>query len=212
MISREKTTVAVLRQKLGLSVEEFGQLIGKSLSTVTKLEVGLLKLSVETAIKISNETGVDVEWLMAGEPKEDPLSTDEESNRKEPYSKELFEQIQAFKKSGTRIGFGNKPARRFITAVNVTSDWFSVYNAAVEADATEGDGVKAQHIAYLMGEFLAGLVERFGKDDEAFLRLNAGARIIDADGRDWVFEQRELMGEPQDGITLVNHAKRPTKR
>src|ERR1700722_7063259 len=135
MISRQKTTVAVLRQLLGLSVEEFGQLIGKSISTVTKLEVGLLKLSVETAVKISHETGVDVEWLMAEDPKEDPYSTDDESNRKEPYSKELFERIQAVKKSGKRIGFGNSPARRFITAVDITSDWLSVYNAAVESEA-----------------------------------------------------------------------------
>jgi transcriptional regulator with XRE-family HTH domain len=208
MISREKTTVAVLRKVLGLSVEEFGQLIGKSLSTVTKLEVGLLKLSVETAIKISNETGVDLQWLMASEPKEDAYSTDPVTESKEPYTKELFERIQAVKKTGRRIRIGKKPAQRFITAVAIASDWLSVYNAAAESDAApEGEGGKAQHIAYLMGEFLAGLVERFGKDDEAFLRVNAKARIIDADGKDWVFEQRELGGEPQNGIALVNHAK-----
>src|ERR1700733_7798809 len=108
---REKTTVAVLRQKIGLSVEEFGQLIGKSISTVTKLENGLLKLSVETAMKISNETGVEVKWLMAGKPKEDPNWIEEGWNRKEPYNKELFEKIQAHKKTGRRIGFG-KPAGR----------------------------------------------------------------------------------------------------
>src|SRR5580700_991782 len=121
MISRQKTTVAALRQKLGLSVEEFGQLIGKSISTVTKLENGLLKLSVETAIKISNETGVDLQWLMAGDPKEDAYSTDEVWDRKEPYTKELFERIQAVKKTGKRIRIGNRPARRFITAVTIAS-------------------------------------------------------------------------------------------
>jgi hypothetical protein len=45
MISRLKTPVAVLRQMLSLSVEDFGKLIGKSLSTVTKLDNGALPLS-----------------------------------------------------------------------------------------------------------------------------------------------------------------------
>ena len=205
MISQQKTTVAVLRLMLGLSVQEFGQLIGKSISTVTKLENGLLKLSVETAIKISHETGVDVEWLMAEDPKEDPYWTDEGRNRKEPYSKELFEKIQAHKKTGRRIRLG-KPASRLPHAIGKVVDWLSVYGAAAEAGSE-----KAELVDYLIGEFIDGLVERFGKDDEAFLRLNADARIIDADGREWVFEQRELGGEPQDGIALVNHAKRKLK-
>jgi transcriptional regulator with XRE-family HTH domain len=211
MKSREKTTVAVLRQKLGLSVEEFGQLIGKSISTVTKLETGLLKLSVETAIKISNETGVEVKWLMAKDPTEDPYTTAGRSNRKEPYDKELFEKIQAHKKPGRK--FGGKPSGRLTSAIAIAGDWLSIYNAAAEVDATaEGESDRAEHVAYLMGEFLDGLVERFGKNDEAFLRLNAGARIIDADGKDWVFEQNEMGGEPQDGISLVNRPKRPTKK
>jgi transcriptional regulator with XRE-family HTH domain len=208
MISKQKTTVAVLRQTLGLSVEEFGQLIGKSISTVTKLENGLLKLSIETATKISNETGVDVEWLTAKDPKEDPYWTDPTWDRKEPYNKELFEKIQAHKKTGKRIRIGKKPARRLTTAIAIATDWLSLYNAAAESDAAnEGESDKAEHVAYLVREFFDGLVERFGKNDEAFLRLNAGARIIDADGKEWVFEQRELGGEPQDGIALVNHAK-----
>lgn len=212
MISRQKTTVAVLRQLLGLSVEEFGQLIGKSVSTVTKLENGLLKLSAETAIKISHETGVDVEWLMAEDPKEDPYWTDPAWDRKEPYNKELFEKIQAHKKTGRRIRIGRKPARRLTSAIAIAVDWLSVYNAAAESDAAnEGEGDKAERVAYLVREFFDGLVKRFGKDDKAFLRLNAGAQIIDADGKEWVFEQRELGGEAQDGIALVHHAKRPTK-
>jgi hypothetical protein len=159
-----------------------------------------------------NETGVDLQWLMAGDPKEDPYSTDPAWDCKEPYSKELFEKIQAHKKSGRKIRIGNRPARRLTSAIAITIDWLSVYSAAAEADAaTEGESDKAEHVAYLMGEFIADLVKRFGKNDEAFLRLNAGARIIDADGKEWAFEQRELGGEPQDGIALVNRPKRPAK-
>ena len=72
MISGLKTPVAVLRQMLGLSVEDFGKLIGKSLSTVTKLDNGALPLSEETAHTVSLETGVSMHWLLEGNPAEDP--------------------------------------------------------------------------------------------------------------------------------------------
>jgi transcriptional regulator with XRE-family HTH domain len=190
MISREKTTVAALRQKLGLSVEEFGQLIGKSISTVTKLENGLLKLSVETATKISNETGVDLHWLMADDPSKAPYWIDQGLNRKEPYNKELFEKIQAHKKTGRMIRIGRR-SRRLANAIAIAGDWLSVYNAAAEAG-------RAELAAYLMRQFLDGLVERLGKDDEAFLRLNAGARIFDADKVESIFTR----AEDGHGVTL----------
>ena len=185
MISRQKTTVAVLRQVLGLSVEEFAKLIVKSVSTVTKLENGLLKLSEETAFKISEETGVEFQWLLAGDPKKDPYWIDEGLNRKEPYNKELFEKIQAHKKTGRMIRIGRR-SRRLANAIAIAGDWFSVYNAAAEAG-------RAELAAYLMRQFLDGLVERLGKDDEAFLRLNAGARIFDADKVESIFTRAEAV-------------------
>jgi transcriptional regulator with XRE-family HTH domain len=183
MISRQTTTVAVLRQVLGLSVEEFGQIIGKSISTVTKLENGLLKLSEETGFQISQETGVDLHWLLLGNPKKAPYWLDEGSNRLEPYTKELFEKIQMHKKAGRILRVGRK-SRRLTNAAAIAGDWFSVYNAAADAG-------KAELAAYLMRQFLDGLVKRLGKDDEAFLRLNAGARIIDADKVESIFTRAE---------------------
>jgi transcriptional regulator with XRE-family HTH domain len=59
----------VLRQILGLTVEEFAKLIGKSLTTVNSLETGRLKLSEETAFRISQETGVEMHWLLKGKSK-----------------------------------------------------------------------------------------------------------------------------------------------
>jgi transcriptional regulator with XRE-family HTH domain len=191
MISRQTTTVAVLRQVLGLSVEEFGQIIGKSISTVTKLENGLLKLSEETGFQIYQETGVEFEWLMAGDPTKKPYSIDEGWNRKEPYTKELFEKIQAHKKTGGKRYRIGRRARRLTSAIALTGDWLSVYNAAAEAG-------RAELASYLMRQFLDGLVKRLGKDDEAFLRLNAGARIIDADKVESIFTG----AEDGHGVTL----------
>src|ERR1700731_675257 len=96
MRSLQKTSVAVLRQMVGLSAEEFGQLVGKSISTMTKLDNGQLPLSEETAQLISIETGVDMRWLLSGNPEEEPYFTDVE-NGKQPYSKEVFERVQAAK-------------------------------------------------------------------------------------------------------------------
>jgi transcriptional regulator with XRE-family HTH domain len=57
--------VAVLRLATGLSAEEFGQLIGKSLSTVKSLESGKLALSELTAAIIANKTDIAMRWLLA---------------------------------------------------------------------------------------------------------------------------------------------------
>ena len=105
MISRQKTTVAVLRQLLELSVKDFGSLIGKSVSTITKLENGMLKLSEETASLISQETGVSLYWLMDGNPRRKPylsfnkrpipnFGAHSPTAFKFPYEKEYFERIQ----------------------------------------------------------------------------------------------------------------------
>lgn len=48
MKSKGKTSVAVLRQKLSLSVDELAKLIGKSPHTIVSLESGRLKLSEKT--------------------------------------------------------------------------------------------------------------------------------------------------------------------
>src|SRR5215467_11873873 len=98
MRSKRKTTVAVLRQVLGLSVEEFAKLIGKSATTINSLETGRLKLAEETAFKIQEETGVEMEWLLKAAPKEKPyVLSFEDHQRRKPYTKDLFEQTQSLK-------------------------------------------------------------------------------------------------------------------
>jgi transcriptional regulator with XRE-family HTH domain len=203
MQSKKKTSVAVLRTELGLTVEEFAKLIEKSVSTVTSLETGRLELSDETALKISDETGVAMEWLMGGNPKEKPYTTDEVDDSRHPYTKDLFEQIQAYKKKG--ITYPRKPERRLIGAIAVVLDWISVHNLAHEAGRSE-------LAVYLMRQFLDGLAERLGKDDAAMMQINEGARIIDASGSEWIFSQsNEEAG--MKGITLekVASGKRSKK-
>jgi transcriptional regulator with XRE-family HTH domain len=180
MISKKKTTISVLRLQLGLTVEEFAFLIGKSVSAITSLETGRLRLSEETASEISRQTGVSMAWLLTSSAKEKPYSIDEGDGSKRPYTKELFETIQAHKKFGDRYTQTGKPERRLVGSITVISDWISVYTAAVETR-------KAELAVYLMQQFLGELVERLGKDDDGMMRINQKARIITADGREWAF-------------------------
>lgn len=83
MRSGRRTTVAVLRLATGLSAEEFGQLIGKSLSTVKSIEAGKLALSMRTAASIAQKTGISLKWLLDGDvdapmtdPNEEPWTVD----------------------------------------------------------------------------------------------------------------------------------------
>jgi transcriptional regulator with XRE-family HTH domain len=68
MRSLRRTTTAVVRSELGMSLQEFADLIGKSPSTVESLEGGRLRLSETTALVISKKTGVSIQWLLAGDP------------------------------------------------------------------------------------------------------------------------------------------------
>jgi transcriptional regulator with XRE-family HTH domain len=203
MQSKKKTPVAVLRTKLGLTVKEFAELIGKSVWSVTSLETGRLNLSEETAIKISDETGVAMKWLLDGKPKEKPYETDPIDGSKHPYTKEIFERIQAHKKKG--ITYSSNPNTRLVRAIAAATPWLSVFNAADEAG-------RSDLAVYLLHQSLDGLVERLGKDDAAMMKINKGARIVDASGSEWIFSQ-DGAGSMK-GITLekVASGKRTPKK
>ena len=173
--------MAVLRLLLGLTVEEFAALIGKSTSAVTSLETGRLALSEETAFKIKKETGVAVTWLLHGNAKEKPYQEIIRGTR-QPYTKEVFEQIQA-RKLNTKP-YISVPKTRIVYALEAVTDWLSVYNKAEES--AEGDLAR-----YLMRKFLDQLIERLGKDDAAFMRVNAKTRIIPPDGSPREFVQMD---------------------
>jgi transcriptional regulator with XRE-family HTH domain len=178
MHSKKKTPLAVLRLELGLTVEEFAQLLKKSVSAITSLETGRLRLSDETAVLISKETGVALGWLLAGSPKEKPYTIDPGDDSRQPYTKELFEKVQAHKATGNR--YPRKPERHLIRAIAVITPWLSAYTKASENG-------NAELAAYLMQRLQDPMVERLNKDDDAFLRLNEGAHIVAPDGTQWGF-------------------------
>jgi hypothetical protein len=170
----------------------------KSVSTVTSLETGRLKLSEETAYDIYRQSGVAMKWLLDSNPKEKPYTIDEVDGSKLPYTKELFERIQAHLKRG--ITYTTNPARILPRALSIVGDWISVYTAA--------DNAGNHELAYyLMRNFLDQLVERLGKDDKATAQLNEKARLYDADGSEW----RLVHEGDQISFSKVEKQGRPKK-
>jgi transcriptional regulator with XRE-family HTH domain len=178
MISLRKTPVAVLRQEIGQSVEQFAALIGKSVSAVTKLENGQLKLSAETAFKIAEETGIAVEWLLNGDATEKPYILDEVDGHKRWWGRKTFELVQVHNQSGVQIAHKKSPAP--VRAFMVVADFVSIRAAAEKAG-------KEELADYLMRQFLSELAERFGRDDKESLRCTKKARLIAQDGSSWAF-------------------------
>jgi transcriptional regulator with XRE-family HTH domain len=90
--STRKTTIAVLREILGIKDFEMAEILKRTVHTIHSLESGRLKLSPELATKMFHETGISLDWLLDEEPNAPPIS-----GRGEPYTKEIFEKAQAEK-------------------------------------------------------------------------------------------------------------------
>jgi hypothetical protein len=93
MKSTLKTTAAVLRDIIGISVGEWEKIIGRTEHTIHALESGRLTLSPSLAAKMNYETGISMKWLLDGKPKAPPVSA---GGRK--YTKAIFDEAQARQK------------------------------------------------------------------------------------------------------------------
>ncbi len=85
-----KHPLGVLRRIIGKTQQEFARLLGDySHHTIEAIERGALQLSEGLAQQISEKTGINLGWLLRGDPKAPPLDTHER-----PYTKETFERIR----------------------------------------------------------------------------------------------------------------------
>jgi transcriptional regulator with XRE-family HTH domain len=166
--SSKQTTVAVIRSELGLSIEEFGKLIGKAPSTIKALEAkNRLTLSEETAAAISEATGVSLAWLLEGNPRK-RMSTVEG----EPYTREVYEMLSGRREdlvaklqiptpSPKPRGWMdlNNPQVLFMRGLVLCSHCLPAYSAAIKAGKRE----VAEHMIF---SFVKQMLKRFGNDSE----------------------------------------------
>jgi hypothetical protein len=149
-LSKNKTTVAVLRGILGIHGQEvrFGQLAKRSRSWVKKVSAGVIPLNEETARLLELETGIALDWLMGKNPTAPPVN-----GVGMPYTFEDFEWHRAAAKAGqplTRaIGFP------FSYALKI---------AAIGSKA--GDQGKAGLFLWRLRTFLEECAREFGVDEK----------------------------------------------
>lgn len=89
--------LAVLRNEIGLSQGELGELVNRTARTIQAIELRQMPLSEELAYAIAQATGVDPDWLRAGDPAQPPRSGNLAPGvaRSEPYTKAVFEAHRA---------------------------------------------------------------------------------------------------------------------
>jgi len=75
---------------IGFTQKEMARILECSVPTVQAVELGKLKLSLGLAERIHFQTGVCLEWLLADNVSQPPVS-----GRGEPYTKAHFEKMQA---------------------------------------------------------------------------------------------------------------------
>lgn len=93
--SRLLTAAAVLRTTLGKRSKEWAQILGCSADTLHSIESGRggrYKLSPKMATKMFHETGISIDWLLAGDPKAPPVAANGE-----PYTRKIYDEIQEYK-------------------------------------------------------------------------------------------------------------------
>jgi len=178
-LSSKRTTVAALRAMLGLSVEEFAGLIGKSVPTIRSLESGRLKLSEETARRIGKETGVSIFWLFEDDPTKEPF-VEEHSGIRMPYDKVVYEVVQS---KGAESGYTPQevtPALLHATALRHCGDWLPIFAAAQIAG-------KGDLAVFLLRRFFAEMTERFGADYQIAREASINSRLATGDGKKYDF-------------------------
>jgi transcriptional regulator with XRE-family HTH domain len=206
-LSSKRTTVAVLRAMLGLSVEEFASLIGKSAPTIRSLESGRLKLGEETARKIAKETGVSIYWLFAADPSKQPFSEDDLGVRF-PYGKDIYEHVQARAAGALFTPPEITPAVLHATTVRHCLDWLPIFAAAHKAG-------KGDLAVFSLRRFFAEMKERFGEDYEIAREASEDSRLITPEGKRYAFQYAHFQSSGRRQALLLagpHRHRRKTKK
>jgi hypothetical protein len=178
-----RVPLALLRNELGLGQKEFGELIERGRPTIQAIELGKLRLTEDLAAKVSAQTGISARWLLEGTP-DTPMVTPEGK----PYTKEIFETLQARPKArgltleiqSQRSSHTRGPTDEmedpkelemlYIRGVYVCADWFPMYSAATKAG-------KREIVEHLTLKFLEQMRKRFGFDMVAAQNIDGEVRF-----------------------------------
>ena len=192
--SPKRTTLAVLREKLGLTQEKMGKLIGLARPSLQAIELGKARLTEENAAKLAVETGVSFQWLVEGNTRKKIVPAAVFGPQETRYSKAFFEQIQATKaaqatestskhlavlaalmrKEGDEGFSGAVEALRKLDpgSPNELDQWsshlLSEWSGVLAAARAKGQQEVAE---YLFSQFIENMKKRFGYEPEVVRSL-----------------------------------------
>ena len=197
--------LARLRLFLNLGQKEMADLAGCSRRAIQSVELRTLKLSEELARKISNETGIAVDWLLENDLKA-PLT----SVRLGPFRIEDYNETRALRDLGApsmaglfTMAWGGEPMTIALYA------WMRAIFATKDGDIA----------LWKTGKFVEKLAERYGHNrdvvstprlevtalrDHRFRRRQAeiGMRLAEKFTREWRKGQRMLSRSPTGGLLV----------
>jgi transcriptional regulator with XRE-family HTH domain len=99
--STKKSTLAVLREIMGITAGQMGKRLDCSRHTINSIEINRIALGEERATKLLTQTHISPDWLLANDPKAPPVSA-----KGEPYTREIYDGAQAFERARAESGRG----------------------------------------------------------------------------------------------------------
>jgi transcriptional regulator with XRE-family HTH domain len=171
MKSMLKTPVAIVRNRIGLSVGEFAHLLSCSVGAVQRLERGDLKLSDKLAWRIQDETGAPTDWLLKNDPTLEPVIPGGLI-----WSEEIF-QVHQGKRAYTevahklfgKVNYTRAPARQRQVRSHAIAKYLAAKTQADVHGCLAHAILKGDHefekAVLTLNRFIARLDKQFGSDE-----------------------------------------------
>lgn len=155
--SKSNHPLALLRRKLDLLQKEFADLAGCSLATIQSIELRRLELSRNLAARISERTGVSMDWLLNPKAKAPIPAAESRGYRFVEFEKSHFDLAQT-------KGIGRIGEKDFELMLEIgKSDLEAVFRSARE-QGPEQERVCFHRISKGLDNLAHELEAEFGKD------------------------------------------------
>ena len=158
--STKKSTLAVLREIIGINAGQMGKRLGCSRHTINSIEINRIALGEERATKLFTETHISLDWLLANDSKPPPVSA-----KGEPYTPEIYKRTQALERAQAESGRGFFHQGHWYFRLTNAIGFCAQLVAILESASAQKKYFMA---AYKVGKALDSLRNEFGQDLQTY--------------------------------------------
>ena len=158
--STKKSTLAVLREIMGINAGQMGKRLGCSRHTINSIEINRIKLGEERATKLLTETHISLDWLLANDSNAPPVSA-----KGEPYTREIYHRAHAFERAQAESGRGFFHQGHWYSRLTNAIGFCAQLVAILESASAQKKYFMA---AYKVGKALDSLRNEFGQDLQTY--------------------------------------------